>query len=247
MTATPAYIPPAPPAPIVAPLPTAPVQNAPEGAPASVTSSVFSPDGSPIPIAQETNAEEAQPAFPRFAPERSISSTSAVVDADPGLAPSILDDHALLQSHFAHESPFSQRRNRAKIWALVASVFALTVALVGATISFYGGPNIGLFGSTEEPNLTIVLNENLELNKREDGAPYFIASGSIENPTGVKQTVPEMLVTLKDASGRTVYSWKMKAKVRTLAPGAKVGFSEARLDVPLAAKQISVGWVLLGD
>ena len=56
-----------------------------------------------------------------------------------------------------------------------------------------------------------------------------------------------MLVTLKDASGRPVYSWKMKTKVRTLAPGAKVGFSEARLDVPLAAKQISVGWVLSGD
>jgi hypothetical protein len=36
----------------------------------------------------------------------------------------------------------------------------------------------------------------------------------------------------------------MKAKVRTLAPGAKVDFSEARLDVPQAASQISVGWVI---
>ena len=59
--------------------------------------------------------------------------------------------------------------------------------------------------------------------------PYFIASGSIVNPTSTAQTVPEMLVTLKDAGGRPVYSWKMKAKVRTFAPGAKVDFSEARL------------------
>ena len=28
-----------------------------------------------------------------------------------------------------------------------------------------------------------------------------------------------------------------------VAPGARVDFSEARLDVPRAAKQISVGWV----
>ena len=130
---------------------------------------------------------------------------------------------------------------------LVAILFALTVAAIGAAISYYGVPNIGLSGAAEEPDLTIVLNENLELNEREDGTPYFIASGSIVNPTGVKQSVPEMLVTLKDASGRAVYSWKMKAKVGTLAPGAKVGFSEARLDVPLAAKQITVGWVLSGD
>jgi len=95
-----------------------------------------------------------------------------------------------------------------------------------------------------EPDLKIVLNQNLELNERADGTPYFIASGSIVNPTGSTQTVPEMLVTLKDSGGRPVYSWKMKAKVRSLAPGAKVDFSEARLDVPLAATQISVGWVL---
>ena len=244
---TPAHIPPAPPAPIVAPLPQSPVQEVPEGASASLTSPVFSSDDSPTSIAQQTDADEAPPAFPRFAPERSISPTPTAVYADLGLAPSILDDHAPAQSHFAHAPPFSQRRNPAKIWMLVAILFALTVGAAGVAISYYGVPNIGLSGAAEEPDLTIVLNENLELNEREDGTPYFIASGSVVNPTGVKQSVPEILVTLKDASGRPVYSWKMKTKVRTLAPGAKVGFSEARLDVPLAAKQISVGWVLSGD
>jgi len=108
-------------------------------------------------------------------------------------------------------------------------------------------PDIGLSRVAEDSDLTIVVNENLKLNKREDGTPYFIASGSIVNPTGVRQNVPEMLVTLVDASGRPVYSWKMKAKARTLAPGAKVDFSEARLDVPLAAKDAIVGWVRSGD
>lgn len=224
-----------------------PLQAAPEDAPAAAPSVVLSSDNAPIVNAQAVPTEQAQPAFPRFVPERSISPTPAAVYADPSSAPSILADGAPAQSRFAHEAPFNQRRNPAKIWMLVAIAFAIAIAAVSMSISYFGGPNIGLSGASEEPDLKIVLNNNLELNERDDGTPYFIASGSIVNPTGVKQAVPEMLVTLKDASGRPVYSWKMKAKASTLAPGAKVGFSEARLDVPLAAKQISVGWVLSGD
>jgi hypothetical protein len=129
---------------------------------------------------------------------------------------------------------------------MAAIVFALFIAAAGGAAWYFGVPDVGanLGIVRSEPDLKIVLNENLELNEREDGTPYFIASGSIVNPTSTAQTVPEMLVTLKDAGGRPVYSWKMKAKVRTLAPGAKVDFSEARLDVPQAASQISIGWVI---
>lgn len=122
--------------------------------------------------------------------------------------------------------------------------FALLVAAAAGAFYYYGFPVTGLMTSAQEPDLKIVLNENLELNERPDGTPYFIASGSIVNPSSATQAVPEMLVTLKDAGGRPVYSWKMRAKARSLAPGAKIDFSEAQLDVPLTAKQISVGWVL---
>jgi hypothetical protein len=208
----------------------------------------------PLPIVQATPSDASlseavgpEPTFPRFAPERAASPDPAAVYVDPLLNPDGLADEAPTQSRFAYEPPFSQRRNPAKIWTLAAVIFALTVAAVGTAIAYFGMPNIGLSSAAAEPDLKIVLNENLELNEREDGTPYFIASGSIVNPTALKQDVPEMLVTLKDASGRPVYSWKMKAKTSSLAPGAKVDFSEARLDVPLAAKQITVGWVLSND
>lgn len=226
----------------------APVIAPPEAAaPASEATHLVSPDPAPRFMGAETDADDAQPPFPRFAPERAAALDPAPVNDDPSLSAGLWADKEPTQSRFAHEPPFNQRRSPAKIWTLVAIIFALTVTIIGTAISYFGMPNIGLSSAAEEPDLTIVLNENLELNEREDGTPYFIASGSIVNPTGVKQNVPDMLVTLKDASGRPVYSWKMKAKARTLAPGAKVDFSEARLDVPLAAKQISVGWVLSGD
>ena len=210
-------------------------------------SAIAATQSAPRFAAEDASAEEAQPAFPRFAPERAMPPEPAAVYVEPSLMPNQMDDDAPTQSRFAHEPPFSQRRNPAKIWTLVAIVFALMVAAAGAAISYFGMPNIGLANVGAEPDLTIVLNENLELNEREDGTPYFIASGSIVNPTGVKQSVPEMLVTLKDASGRPVYSWKMKAKAGSIGPGGKIDFSEARLDVPMAAKEISVGWVLPGD
>ena len=205
------------------------------------------PDAAPRFMGAETDVDDAQPAIPRFTPERVVTPEPAPVYVDPSLSAGKWADTEPKQSRFAHEPPFNQRRSPAKIWTLVAVLFALTVTCIGTAISYFGMPNIGLTGTTEKPDLTIVLNDNLALNQREDGTPYFIASGSIVNPTGVQQNVPDLLVTLKDASGRPVYSWKMKAKASKLAPGAKVDFSEARLDVPLAAKQISVGWVLSGN
>ena len=149
-------------------------------------------------------------------------------------------------SRFAHEPPFKPRRNPAKLWTAGAIAFALLIAVIGAGFWYFGVPSGSFALAGKEPDLKIVLNDNLELNERADGTPYFIASGSIVNPTSKSQSVPDMLITLKDRGGRAVYSWKMKAKTRTLAPGAKSEFSEARLDVPLAAAKISATWVLSG-
>ena len=198
--------------------------------------------------AERTNdAIATEPAFPTFADMRAGSAEAATASAEPSVPRGGLLDDAPAQSHFAHEPPFKARRKPVKMWMMAAVAFAILVAAIGGAISYFGMPEIGLSSAAAEPDLTIVLNDNLELNEREDGTPYFIASGSIVNPTAVEQNVPEMLVTLKDASGRSVYSWKMKAKTRALGPGEKVDFSEARLDVPLAAKEISVGWVLSGE
>ena len=196
---------------------------------------------------RNNDASAHEPAFPTFAETRAVQPEPATAYAEPSVPRGGLLDDAPAQSHFAHEPPFKARRKPVKMWMIAAVALAILVAAIGGAISYFGMPGFSISSAAAEPDLTIVLNDNLELNEREDGTPYFIASGSIVNPTAVEQNVPEMLVTLKDASGRPVYSWKMKAKTRALGPGEKVDFSEARLDVPLAAKEISVGWVLSGE
>ena len=234
---------------------TPPTQAAPpatpvgEPAPAPVPQSAPATSVAPSSLdAERNNAAGAdEPAFPTFAETRAVQPEPAKASAEPSVPRGGLLDDAPAQSHFAHEPPFKARRKPVKMWMIAAVAFAILVAAIGGAISYFGMPGFSISSAAAEPDLTIVLNDNLELNEREDGTPYFIASGSIVNPTAVEQNVPEMLVTLKDASGRPVYSWKMKAKTRTLGPGEKVDFSEARLDVPLAAKEISVGWVLSGE
>ncbi len=147
-------------------------------------------------------------------------------------------------SQFAHEPPFKPRRNPAKLWTMAAVAFALAVILIGGAVAYFGVPSGSFASAAKEPDLKIVLNENLDLGEKADGTPYFIASGSIVNPTSSNQNVPAILITLKDAGGRPVYSWKLKPKVSKLGPGEKIDFSQARFDVPLASARISASWML---
>jgi predicted Zn finger-like uncharacterized protein len=149
------------------------------------------------------------------------------------------------RSQFAHEPPFRPRRNPAKIMTYAAAAFALVVAVAGGSLWYSGWLEGSFVSSVKEPPLKIVLHDNLDLGRAADGSPFFIASGSIVNPTAETQRVPDMIVTLKDASGRSVYNnWRIKAPVRTLAPGATADFSQLKRDVPLASSKISVNWAL---
>lgn len=150
-------------------------------------------------------------------------------------------------SQFAHEPPFKPRRNPAKLWTMAAIVFATAIAALAAATWYFGVP-IGSFSSgLGEPDLKIEPTPNLTLQYRGDGTPFFIASGSIVNPTSRTQKIPNMKVTLKDASDRAVYSWTVKPKKRNIPPGGIVDFSEAQLDVPRSARKISIIWILNGD
>ena len=152
------------------------------------------------------------------------------------------------ESSFAHEPPFKPRRNPAKLWTIAAIAFALSIAAIGGAFWYFGVPGSGSFtAAAYEPDLIIQPTPGLELQYRNDGTPFFIASGTIVNPTSQPVTVPDMQATLKDASGRSVYSWKIKAPIKELAPGSTVDFSEVQLDVPRAARQISYTWMLDND
>jgi hypothetical protein len=145
--------------------------------------------------------------------------------------------------------PFRRpRRNPAKRWTIIAaSAAALMLAATGG-LMYFGLPSwaqgLGLPGGVDEPDLVIELPPNQDHRELADGTIYFAASGVIINPTDREQRVPPILAELRDAQGTIVYSWTIKPPVRMLPPNEKVNFSEAKLDIPRRATQLTVSWAL---
>jgi len=198
------------------------------------------PEETPAPDAKPSSSPVAEPATETIPPNSPVTRAESM--PPPVAAPPFVSE----ESSFAHEPPFKPRRNPAKLWTIAAIAFALVIAAGGSALYAFGLPNWFeqyQLASLEKTPLLIELSAKQDRRTLQDGTEYFAASGTIINPTDTEQDVPPMLVILRDASGRIVFSWKMKAPTNSLAPGAKINFNEAKLDVPRAASQLEVGWV----
>lgn len=199
------------------------------------------PTGEIRSAATETGAEPT--AESTAMPSAPISRTPVEPLTEPPATP---PPFAAQDSSFAHEPPFKPRRNPAKLWTYAAVAFAAIVGLGGGALYYYGMPNFFQqyqMASLEATPLLIELSDEQDRQTLQDGTEYFAASGTIINPTNREQEILPILVNLRDASGRIVYSWKMKAPAKTIAAGGKIKFNEAKLDVPRAASELEAGWV----
>lgn len=203
----------------------------------------------PAPSVRETVAAPAPEAAPR--PSATYSDYS---DPDPAPAPappSFATETPRHAAPVADEAPLPfrrPRRNPAKRWTVIAASAAVLMLAATAGLVYFGLPSwaqgLGLPGGTAEPDLVIELPPNQDHRELSDGTIYFAASGVIINPTDREQRVPPILAELRDAQGTIVYSWTIKPPVRMLPPNEKVNFSEAKLDIPRRATQLTVSWAL---
>lgn len=151
------------------------------------------------------------------------------------------------RSSFDYEPPFRRRRNPARLWMVGAILFAgLALGGIGA-VSWYGLPDWvplarGTFAQGE-PDLVLDFPPNRQDRRTlPNGAEFFGASGSITNVGKVRLPVPLVLITLRDARDRIVYSWEVVPSKRELAPGESLTINEAVTDVPKSAKYAEIGW-----
>ena len=217
--------------PAAAPAEAAPAPVAPAAAPESVPAP--EPAAAPVPAATYSD-------FPEPAPDPVSAPPAFAATAEPTSRPAFAEDAPL---------PFRRpRRNPAKRWTIIAASAAVLMLAATAGLAWFGLPGwaqgLGLPGMVAEPDLVIELPPNQDHRELADGTIYFAASGVIINPTDREQRVPPILAELRDAQGTIVYSWTIKPPVRMLPPNEKVNFSEAKLDIPRRATQLTVSWAL---
>ena len=178
-------------------------------------------DEPPPPLAEET-----PPPPPRYEP---------LGEADAG------------DSQFEAAPPFRRRRNSLKLWTWAAAIFALLAAGAIAAVSYWGLPD---WIPVSRPTFAVGQSDlqldfpadQQERRQLPNGTEYFGASGTITNVGGEAQSVPPVLIVLRDARDRIVYSWEVQPPKRSLAPGESVSVNEAVTDVPRSARFAEIGW-----
>jgi hypothetical protein len=150
-------------------------------------------------------------------------------------------------SQFEAAPPFRRRRNPLKLWTWAAAIFALLAVGTIVAVSYFGLPdwvpvNRPTF-AMGQPDLQLDFPaDQQERRQLPNGTEYFGASGTITNIGGEARRVPAILIVLRDARDRIVYSWEVEPPKRTLAPGETVSVNEAVTDVPRSAKFAEIGW-----
>jgi len=218
----------------------APMQPAPQAAPppAPPPQRQYSPPPPPPPpppepVAAEPGAREPEPPFEETAPPPAVA------------APAYVEDDGA--SQFDHEPPFRPRRNPLRLWTYAAIVFALAVAALIVAVSYWGLPawvpvSRPTFAAAQADLQLDFPAGQQERRQLPDGTEYFGASGTITNIGSVARNVPPILIVLRDAQDRIVYSWEVYPPKRSLAPGESETVNQAVTDVPRSAKVAEIGW-----
>lgn len=143
------------------------------------------------------------------------------------------------------QPPRRPRRNVGKLLTIAAAIVAvLLLAAIGAVIAI--GPDMLAQRMGVTPTtLPLVIEMTRKPDRREtaSGNELLAVTGRIVNPTSTAQTVHDIRAELRDAQGRTVYSWTITRPVSQLAPGATADFDSAAVDVPRGARNLHLSFI----
>ena len=206
---------------------------------------VSAPVSAPAPVSAVDMAEHAAAPSPRPQP---VPPPTPVPDrAEPVIPAAIsapFDDDV---SQFDPRPPFRPRRNWLKLWTVAAAIFAVVALGSLAALSYWGMPDwlpmARSGGADSYPDLKLDVPPNRQDRRTlPNGTEYFGINATVTNIGAQVQRLPAIVIVLRDARERIVYSWEVAPPQRRLAPGESVTINEAMTDVPKSAKIAEIGW-----
>lgn len=215
-------------------------------------------EGLALPPREEAMAEAAPVAAPAAnSAEAPTPPPAAAAPAAPAPPPPVMDYERRPEpgapeaevrgapaSSFAHEPPFRPRRNPARMWTAAAMTFALVMLAGGGALYYFGIPgwvvNAGLMTEGGEPELLLDMPRKPERRQLPSGDEYFAFSGRIVNASDKVQSVPPIIVEMRDDRDRLVFGWTIRPPVKQLGPGDQASFHESRIDIPRNARNLTL-------
>ncbi len=133
------------------------------------------------------------------------------------------------------------------MYTYAAVIIAMMLSAAIAAVARYGLPDWALFSNQtfaeRQPGLQLDFPPNrIDRRTLPNGVEFFGANGQVKNVSSERLTVPPVLIVLRDAQGRIVYSSEVNAPKRQLNPGESVTINEMSTLVPRTAKSMEVGW-----
>lgn len=194
--------------------------------------------GTPATAAQSA-AEPVVPAppaaTPRPVPPPPPNWAQNQVDAEPTPEP-----EPVQEEWEPHRRP---RRNRARMWTIIAIAAGLLMVAGVVALQVFGLPEAvkRIFLPVQNANV-LTINGTIERSRLASGQDLLILHGEITNTSDETQRVPQIRAELRDVQDRVVHSWSIAPPVRDLGPRQTRRFDSAERDVPAGGRQLSLSF-----
>jgi predicted Zn finger-like uncharacterized protein len=203
-------------------------------APADLFSAGQPAENSPAPATPAAFAPET----PAYQQQPSVAENEVVARYD-GPSEAVLPD----PNH--QQLAFRPHRNVGKLLTIAAAIIAvILISAIGAIIAI-GPERLGQRIGVTPTTVPLVIEMTRKPDRREtaSGNELLAVTGRVVNPTTVPQTVHDIRAELRDAQGRTVYSWTITRPVNQLGPGGAADFDSAAVDVPRGARNLHLSFI----
>lgn len=173
-------------------------------------------------------------AAPRPSPPPPPSWTRPEPEPEPDPEPPVQDDW---------EPRRRQRRNRARLWTIVAVIAALLMIGGVVALQVFGLPEFvqRIWLPVQNSN-ALTINGTTERTRLASGQDLLILHGEITNTGDETQRVPQIRAELRDAQNNIVHSWSIAPPVRDLGPRETRRFDSAERDVPAGGRVLSLSF-----
>ncbi|HTU09366.1 MAG TPA: MJ0042-type zinc finger domain-containing protein [Allosphingosinicella sp.] len=135
------------------------------------------------------------------------------------------------------------RRNRTRLWTILAVIFALLMVGAVVALQIFGLPEFvqRIVLPVQNSNALTITGET-ERTRLASGQDLLILHGEITNTSDEVQRVPQIRAELRDGDNNVVHSWMIAPPVRDLAPRQTRRFDSAERDVPTSGRVLSLGF-----